>query len=192
MSTVKNSTYLENLADRPISSRTKKSFKRAQQRRAQSTQKGQLSSHFTTLGNEDFSLAQISGANFAQQIASAWSGFNNAHENDHQEIPSAGRTNLKRDEFSDALLSLMPKQILQNILQKLGFSFSQYNSKLNMFLKNSKQSFLELKNSLLPTGNRKFQDYAANIIRSLEQQTDYVESQGINTSAMTRSCHLSS
>jgi len=192
MSTVKDGTHLENLADRPISRRTKKSFKRAQQRRAQSPQEGQLSSNFSTLGNRDFSLAQISGASFAQQIASAWSGFNNANENDNQEIPPAGRTNLKREEFLDALLSFMPKQILQNILQKLGFSFSQYNSKLNKFLNNSKHSFLELKNSLLPKDNKKLQEYAANIIRSLEQQTDYVASQGLNTSEMTRSWQLSS
>lgn len=99
MSTVKDRTYLENLEDRPTGRQTKKSFIRGQQRRAQSTQEGQLSSNFTTLGNRDFSLAQISGAKFAKQIASAWSGFNNAHENDNQEIPSAGRTNLKRDEL---------------------------------------------------------------------------------------------
>ena len=86
----------------------------------------------------------------------------------------------------------MPKQILQNLLKKLGFSFSQYNSKLNRFLNNSKQSFLELKNSLLPTENKKLQEYAANIIQSLEQKTDYVESQGLNISEMTRSWHLSS
>lgn len=192
MSTVKNGTNSEYLAGRPTGRHTKKSFIRGQQRRDQSTQKGQLSSNFTTLGNEDFSLAQISGAKFAQQIASAWSGFNNANENDNQEIPSAVRTNLKRDEFLDALLSFMPKQVLQNILQKIGFSFSQYNSKINKFLINSKQSFLELKNSLSPKEHRKFQEYAANIIQSLEQKTDYVESQGLKTSEMTRSWHLSS
>ena len=98
MSTVEENTYLENFAGKPTGRRTKKSFIRGQQR-AQSKQEGQLSSNFTTLGNRDFSLAHITGASFAKQIASAWSGFNNAHENDHQEIPSAGRTNLKRDEL---------------------------------------------------------------------------------------------
>lgn len=176
---------------RPISSRTKRSYKKGLQR-AQETDKGQLSSYFTKLGNKDFSLAKIAGASIAQQIALAWTGFNNAHENDNQEIPAASLSNLKKDEFADALLSFLPKQILQNILKKLGFSFSQYNSKLNKFLHNSKQSFLELKNSLSTEGNKKFEAYRTDIIRSIEEQSNYIESQWLDDSQLMKNWQLSS
>lgn len=63
---------------------------------------------------------------------------------------------------------------------------------LNKFLYNSKQSFLELKNSLSTESNKKFKDYGTDIIRSIEEKSDYIESQWLDVSQLKKNWQLSS